>query len=545
MIAWPAALGGLATVAAGLPMVVAAGVLALQRPDVVADGDFAVDEIALLRSTHFAQLVGNYSRFGWSHLGPAWFYALDFVYAPLGQHSWAFFVAALALHALALCLIVLAAWRIRGPALAAITALLLLWFVATLGLPTFRGAWPPYETILPIILFLLLAALGAAGSTLAVVGALLVGSYEAQLHVGTVPTIAIALGVMTVIRLAGHRWPARTRVFSDIKGRPLTLVLLGLGLATLTAMWIPVVVDELTGHPGNLTKLARFFFLANLPHHHLHEGVAALGRHLTVFPFGHLPPGTESDYSVLTLARLLPVVAFLALSGALAAAGTIARDRFAQSLGAILFVVTIGLVWSISRAIGELSSYFLLWTTTLPLVLIVGWAALLLKLAALTWLPRSSSSMRARALAAGFAAALVVLTAIQTVGFLRLPSPAMEADPGTRTAAALVEASLASQPRQPVLVTIVALDAWPAAAGVSLQLIKHGWPVSVRPEYQFMFGDQMRATGREGVELVFVPQSSLGQFDQHAPGLTFVAAVPTCGAGCTLYVFTRTPAAVP
>ena len=322
-------------------------------------------------------------------------------------------------------------------------------------------------------------------------------------------------------------------------------MLLALGLAMLIAMWVPVVIDELTGHPGNLTKLARFFFLANLPHHHLHEGVAALGRQLAVFPFGHPPPGAESDYSVLTLARLIPVVAFLALTAALAAAGTIARDRFAQSLGAILFVVTFGLVWSISRAIGELSSYFLLWTTTLPLVLIVGWAALLIKIAPASWLPRASSSMRARALAAGTVAALVVLTAVQTIGFLRLPSPALEDDPGTRTAAALVEASLASQPRQPVLVTIVALDAWPPAAGVSLQLVKHGWPVSVRPEYQFMFGDQMRATGRERVELIFVPQSSLGQFDLHAPGLTFVAAVTTCGPGCTLYIFTRTPAAVP
>ena len=526
-------------------MAVAAGVIAFQHPDVVADGDFAVDEIALMRSTHFAQLVGNYSRFGWSHLGPAWFYALDFVYAPLGQHSWAFFVAALGLHALAACLIVLVAWRVRGPALAASTALLLLWFVFTLGLPTFRGAWPPYETILPIILFLLLAAFGAAGSTLAIVGALLVGSYEAQLHVGTVPTIAIALGVMTAIRLLGHWWPARTRVFSDIKARPVPLLLLAVGLAALIAMWVPVILDELTGHPGNLTKLARFFFLANVPHHHLHEGVAALGRHLAVFPFGHPPPGSESDYSALTLARLLPVIAFVALSGALAAAGTIARDRFAQSLGAILFVVTIGLVWSISRAIGELSSYFLLWTTALPLVLLVGWAALLIKIAPATSLPRSFGSMRARALAAGLAAVLVLLTTIQSIGFLRLPSPATEADPGTRTAAVLVEASLASQPRQPVLVTIVALDAWPAAAGVSLQLIKHGWPVSVRPEYQFMFGDQMRATGRERVELVFVPQSGLAQFDQHAPGLTFVTAVPTCGAGCTLYVFRRTPAAVP
>jgi hypothetical protein len=498
-----------------------------------------------MRATHFAQLVGNYSRYAWNHLGPAWFYALAFVYAPLGQQSWAFFVAALVLQALAMCLIVIVAWRIRGAALASVTALLLLWFVFTLGLPVFTTAWPPYETILPIILFLLLVAFGAAGSTLAVVGALLVGSYEAQLHVGTVPTIAIALGAMTVIRLVGHRWPARTPLLSDIRGRPVMVVLLALGLVTLVAMWVPVAVDELTGHPGNLTKLANFFFFAQLPHHHLREGVAALGRHLVVFPFGHPPPGSDYDYSVLTLKRLLAVAGFLGLSGALAVAGTVVRDRFVQSLGLILFLVTIGLVWSISRAVGELWSYFLLWTTTLPLLLIVGWAALVVTLAPWTWLPRSFSLMRARALAAGLAGVLVLLTVIQTVGFLQLRPLVPDFDPGVRAAATLVEASLATEPREPVLVTIVSLDAWGPAAGVSLQLIKHGWTVSVRPEYQFMFGDQMRATGRERLELVFVPESHLAQFDQHAPGLGFVGAVPTCGTGCTLYVFTRTLPAVP
>ena len=525
-------------------MLVAGGVLALQHSDIVADGDFAVDEIALMRSTHFAQLVGNYSRFGWSHLGPAWFYALDFVYAPLGQSSRAFFVAALALHGLAACLIVIVAWRIGGPVLAAVASLLLLWFVFTLGLPIFRSAWPPYETILPIVLFLLLAAYGASGSTLAVIGALLVGSYEAQLHVGTVPTIAIALGAMVMIRVVGLRWPARRALLADVTGRPLAVGLVALGLVTLIAMWAPVAVDEVTRHPGNLTKLANFFFFLHLPHHHLHEGVAALARHLAVFPFGHLPPGAESNYSALTLKRLLIVSGFLAMSGGLAAVGTVVRDRFAQSLGVILFVVTIGLVWSISRAIGELSSYFLVWTTTLPVVLILGWLALLINAARSRWQP-TWLSWRARALAVGIVGMLLLFASIQTVGFIQLPTSALEADPGTRAMVTLVEGSLAGQPRDPVLVTIVGLDAWPAAAGVTLQLVKQGRPVSVRPEYQFMFGDQMRVTGRERLELVFVPESGLAQFDQHAAGLTFLGAGPTCGSGCMIYVFTRTPAVLP
>jgi len=520
-------------------MWVGAAVLAVQRPDLIPVGDFAVDEIALMRSTHFAQLVGNYSRFGWSHLGPAWFYALDLVYTPLGQHSWSFLAATLALHALTACLIVAAAWRIRGPYLAAIAALMVLSFVFKLGLPVFDNLWPPYEVILPTVLFLVLAAFGAAGSTLAVVGALLVGSYEAQLHVGTVPTVAIALGAMSLIRVVRHRWSARAPLLSDIRGRPLMVVLLTLGLVTLVAMWVPVAADELTGRPGNLTRLANFFFFEHPPHHHLREGVAALGRHLMVFPFGDPSPAFQYDYSTLTAGRFLAVAGFVVLTGALAAAGHALRDRFAQSLGIILFLATFGLVWSISRAVGELWSYFLLWTTTLPLVLGIGWVALLIKMAP-TWLPKSFSRMRGRAPAMAVAGVLVLLTAIQTVAFVQFRSPAMDVAPGTRVAATLVERSLATQPKEPVLVTIVALDAWPVAAAVSLQLIKHGWPVSVGPDYQFMFGDQMRASGREQVELIFVPESALAQFDQHAPGLRLVAEVPFCATGCTLYVFART-----
>jgi hypothetical protein len=250
----------------------------------------------------------------------------------------------------------------------------------------------------------------------------------------------------------------------------------------------------------------------------------------------------ESDYSALTFERWLAVAGFIALSGALAAAGTVLRDRFAQALGAILFVVTIGLVWSISRAVGELSSYFLLWTTTLPLVLGIGWAALLIKIAP-TRLPKSWSSMRV--LVPILAGVLVLLTAVQTAEFLQVPPPGMDYGVATRATTAMVEGSLSARPKEPVLVTIVALDAWPVAAGVSLQLIKHGWPVSVGPGYEFMFGQQMRASGRERLELVFVPQSALAKFDQQAPGLTPVGAVPTCGTGCTLYIFTRSPAAVP
>jgi hypothetical protein len=530
---WSVAAGSAATIAAGLPMLIAAGLLALRRPDVISDGDAAVDEMALMRAQHFAQLVGNYSRFGWNHLGPGWFYAIDTVYLPLGRNSWAFFVAVLTLQALAACLIVATAWRIRGPALAAITAVLLLWFIAKLGLSIFRDPWPPYATILPMILFLLLVALGSAGSMLAMVGALIVGSYEAQLHVGTVPMVMIGLGTMVLLRVFGQRLTGHTRFAGTSRQRVGASSLLALGLIVLIVMWVPVAVDEITGQPGNLTKLAQFFFFAHNVHHPLHEGISALGRHLVVFPFGHSPPQLESDFSTLPMRRLLAVLGFLALSGALAAAGTALRDRFAQSLGIVLVITTLGLSWSISRVVGDLYSYFLLWTTTLTLILIVGWAELAIASSPWKWLPASLESITVKALIGGMASAVVVLTSVRAIGFADLASPASEFDPGTRTAATLVEHTLASEQRQPVLVTINTIDRWPTAAGVSLQLMKRGWSVYFNQDYVFMFGEQSLASGHERLELLFVAASNVNEFEQHAHGIRLVGI-----AGDT-YVFLR------
>jgi hypothetical protein len=528
--------------AASLPLLVTAALVAFQRPLIVFDGDFAVDEIFLIRSTHFAQLVGNYSRFGWDHPGPAWFYALDVFYVPFGAQSWGFTDATLALHAIAAGLIVAVAWRIGGPVLAAITSLLLLAFVGQMGAEVLAIPWPPFAIILPIALLLLLAALGAAGSLPAALGALIVGSYEAQLHVGTAAVVGVVLVAMALMGWVGGGWRIAIRR-PRLGQHRLMLSVMVIGLATLVAMWVPVLIDQLTGHPGNLRLLARFFFLSHQPHHRLADGVSALGRMLTVFPLGHLAPGQESDFSTLPVRRLLVVAGFLGLSGALATAGALLRDRVAQWLGVLLVIATGVLIWSISRVVGELYAYFLYWVCALPLVLLVGWAAIVISANPARWLPASLRPVTMRAVGAALALAVVLAAGLEANAFV---PPAMDkvraADSATVTA--LTDRVLASEPEQPVLITITTLDAWPTAAGVSLQLIKHGWPVTVRPGFAFMFGEQMQQTHRERLELVFLAVN-LNGFDQNAAGVNDLGSVtvncPLQGGQCPVYLFSRRP----
>ena len=51
----------IAALLAAAPMLVTATELIMRRPVLYLDGDGAIDELALMRAGHLAQLVGNYS----------------------------------------------------------------------------------------------------------------------------------------------------------------------------------------------------------------------------------------------------------------------------------------------------------------------------------------------------------------------------------------------------------------------------------------------------------------------------------------------------
>src|SRR5437868_15488301 len=80
-------------------------------PDILFTGDGGVLELRTWEAAHGVQLVGPYSRFFWSHPGPAFFYlALPF-YAASGQHGPALNLSTLFTNLAAAVALVIGAWR--------------------------------------------------------------------------------------------------------------------------------------------------------------------------------------------------------------------------------------------------------------------------------------------------------------------------------------------------------------------------------------------------------------------------------------------------
>ncbi len=479
---------------------------ALKQPALYFDGDNAVDELALMNSGHLAQLVGNYSRFRWSHPGPAWFYALDVVYQPLGGHSWGFVVATLLLNAIVLALIVIAVWLARGPLLAVLAAALLLLYVGGLGDQLFRDPWPPFAVILPMCLLFFLAASAAAGSLPALMAALIVGSYLAQTHLGTAPTVAAVIGGAVLVRLITGSASGGRRQRSHVPLVAATVAILGL-------VWAPPVIDELANRPGNLTLIWTFFTSPHQTHRYL-EAISVLGRFLWVPEIGQLRTLHDQDLAAVSPAYLAVAGTFSLFCLGLIGTGTLGRDRFAQALGVIIGAALVAIVVSIHSVSGPVYAYLLHWVSTLPLVLAVGWLSVAVG-------SRRFSRMGAPDLAGigGWTALLLVvigLSVARAAGFLALPPPPV-ATADTHEAWAYTAAALTAEPHQPVVLELNTTDTWVLAAGIGLQLAKAGYPVRVHDDMLFMYGPQARMTGREMLALIVVDGHDLTAFEAGNP----------------------------
>ena len=193
-------------------------------------------------------LTGVYSRYGWSHPGPALFYLLALPYRLSGGASSALVVGAMVGQLLA----VLGAWwvarrmeRLAGMlVLCGVAAVL-----ATTEAEVLRSPWNPYVALIGSGLLVVLGWSAASRARAGLIALVPVGSLLVQSHVVTAPmvvSICAAAAIVAVVPAAGRRrpgWdPARRRAAA-------------IGAALTFVMWLPPLVQQVTGDPGNLTEL--------------------------------------------------------------------------------------------------------------------------------------------------------------------------------------------------------------------------------------------------------------------------------------------------
>lgn len=383
----------------------------------VPTGDLALLQLRLQAMPEDPPELGVYSRLGWSHPGPAFWWVMWAGFTAFGGTSGALLVTIAVTHA---ALLILAWWLVRrsspGAAVWVLAAgVVVLW---ARGSDFVLSPWNPYIGVVGV-LALIGAAVGLANrDAWGAVFLLPVGSLLVQSHVGYAPLtvvlslVALLLGLVRGASLRSFPWFATA-----------------FGALMAAVMWFPPLIEQFTNEPGNLQAITSS--VTGAPTLTLSEASKVVLATFTVPPawapsaFGLLPEASETPWLVL-----IPVIAL--------GVAAIRRDDLGLRVLGVAWAGPVAALISAANLQPPAYEYLLPWVATAAatLVALSCWVIL-----------GSSRQKRAVAVVLGFAT--VALAAMLGYTWAQAP-PVLDAR--GQAAATLAEAVLTDASGRPVAI---------------------------------------------------------------------------------------------
>jgi hypothetical protein len=478
-------------------------------PDVLWSGDGAVLEIRTLHALHGRQLLGPYSRFLWSHPGPAFFYLAAPFYRLCHLRGSGIHLAVFCTNFAAATALVFSARRLRGDLFAfAVGVLLAIYEGIGAPFPLF-GEWNPMTPILPLALLFFLAARLGGGAVGALPAVALVASAIVETHLGFAP-VALYLALTGALFCFRQLYLVGDAAAVDRRRVARAVATAG---GVLVLLWALPVYEELTRHPGNLHQLRVFFLAPHKAEHSWRVVADTVAGQLAILPLSLARAVGRSTLDAGATTR--SVLALAELAGLLAALGVALRRR--DPVAALLSAAALGAIvvaaFSVRVIRGELFGYLVAWISVLGLLACAAIATLFL---------RPPGPPRRAALPLLAVGALLLLVALHASGdkpFVRDRDAPLEAAASTLTRFAR-DARL-DHPR----LEIATHDTWPQAAAFILALYKQGLGVTVSDDWLFMFGDQLRASPGPHPSLIVAAEADAAPL-RARPDYRLVASAP-------------------
>jgi hypothetical protein len=456
-------------------------------------GDIALIESYTVHATHRELFLGPYSRFGWNHPGPVYFYLLAPFYVMTDHRSAGLSAGALALNlaALGLLLWVCARQTIHGllAIVIGLSAVFFTWSAAEM----LASQWNPHVLVLPTMAIIVVGAGVASGSfaLLPVLAALV--SFVVQTHLGLGPTALATAGA--AIALVGWYY-AR-----DMQPRPRIWPVLNATLWLLLLLWLLPIVEELSQPEGNLSRLWTFFTVDESEGQRFRlafrvwaDMMSAVVRSDIRVGWGTRIRATPGPWSqAWAIGQTLAIALILWRASA-------ARDRFRAALSALLLVASGVALWSITRIEDDIYDHLVFWVAgigALEVALVAD--AIIAPLSRRAGMP-APRYVAAACLLLGLAAAAIGFQQLRVV-VSRSFRPGIEQLSSRR----LADGLLSEFERKGIGRPLVKIDqpVWGIAAGVLLQLQKRGIAFGVEEGWWFMFGPPTRPSGQETSTVIF------------------------------------------
>ena len=421
-------------------------------------GDFARLEQALRHVWAGDTLLGPAVRSAYNHPGPLFFYLSApfqrlFGTASTGLYVGACFVSALSAGATVGCA------RLFGRRSHAIAALLvvLAWFVAFGNVAA--NPWSPASAVLPLLAFLVNAAMLARGKSGALYTVAFFGALAAQpWAVATAVVVPIAIVAFVAFLVGGRRRGGLER-FERWR--------IAIAAAVLFGLFVPTLVEQLLAPTGNLTRLVRVIVHRSAPTHPLSSAAMSWTTATAWLPERlaqrtlideAAPPSmlrAEAMRDVVTSnARLIAIVHVATVA---CAAIIASRRRDLVSVGLLAFGLTadaIGVI-VLARFPGTTWHYVAFWTTAASSVAWMGVLSTLFSAigALAPRVPRVSGVIAPALTVVGLSTA-VTATSLQRFWIARhptAPEARLDLSPDLRALEAALRARMKRDDRIPVV----------------------------------------------------------------------------------------------
>ena len=480
-----------ALVIAALPFVVTAlAMIFTVGGDYHPAGDLAMTEMHIRDIGHHEVLIGLYSRWTWSHLGPMQFYLVAPFYWLSGDSSIGMVLGALALNLASIIGILVISRRRGGTPLVICSLLGCLLLARTMGPEVLGDSWNLTLTVFPFALLAFVVWSLWAGELWALPVGVFVTSFLVQTHIGflalAVPLIAFGVAALA-FRLVRAR---RARPAGDADGDgdggdtlPDRRGLLRAGVISAVLfgiLWLPPVLDRLWHKPSNAGNAWRYFRHPPEGGHTLTDGWRVAAGQFAFEPewlTGKLPPDEYTGQSRFLFHSYPPLWLLLVV-----AAGVLAwrLSREARRLYAIALLMVATVVFSVMRTAGPVQDYRLRYTWAPPMVVAVVMAWVL-------WLALVRHPAARRALGAAALVGAVLVAGALAVSGVREGTPhSDDVEVVDALTAPLLERYAGIE--DPLVMDEVANLAVPwYTRGIALQLERHGIPVQIDPDIGNMF----------------------------------------------------------
>jgi hypothetical protein len=500
--------------------------------DVMFSGDGAVLELRTLQAAHGRQLLGPYSRFHWSHPGPAFFYLALPLYQLFHQRGAALNLFVLIANFAAATMLVWTARRLRGDLFALAVAMLLAVYETVAAPFPLSWEWNPVTPILPLALLVFLCVRLGTGGVGALPAVAFVASAMVQTHLGFTPAtlFLVATGTLFcfhelfVVRTTvaekdqsgvAQSGVAQSGVAQSGVARPSFArrrVAISLAVTAIVSMllWVLPLYEDLTRPKGNLHLLGVFCWRRPPAEHSWRVAVEAVSSQLAIFPLAlcHALGRASMDVGMTGRHWLAAGQAAAVVVGLVVALRR--RDQPAALLSAMTLGLFVVAIYAVREIPGEILDHLVAWVSVLGFV---AWAAV-----AAALVPAAGGH---RPLTIGV---LVVALPLLALTLLREDDKPIvpERDLPLERLTAEVETFLHRGHIDRLRLEIAAHDEWPRAAGLVVTLAKDGFDVTVTDDWLFMFGSQL-ASGAGALPALVVADATVASQLRVRPAYELIA----------------------